>query len=321
MARPLTSLVGSFPLDPTRDNIARALRDQERLGVDIPVVPQLQDFITAYAEPLKRAGVVHEEGGGLRLATRGLEWVGPLPPWEARVVAEQGYTGKLRLPVTGPYTLASSIALEGRPGNLLYSVLRDHSLTSRMVDYVAEVVRETVRLLRPRMLCIDEPVLSVIVGSRRILLGYTIEELREGLEKVLEEARGVELRCIHVCSRLPPLLKKILLPIENLEVLDHEHHDNPENRAYYTRQELEEHGKKLAYGVVSSKSTHVETVDEVRELLTDALQRYGDLVAIVKPDCGFRGLKGALGGREYEEIVLPKVKTLVEAVKYSTKPP
>lgn len=308
-----TTLVGSFPLEPTPENHERALRDQVELGIDYPVLPQLRDFIDMYLEPLASQRVLEKTRLGYKLS--GSPWeaepeVPPEYPPLADLAREMG--APYRLAVTGPFTLASSIAVPGgRPGDMFSSILGDREAFNRFLGYVEALARKLAAELRPAMVCLDEPMLSVIVGSRRILFGLTAREIGETLDRVLAAFTGAKWRGVHVCSRLPTLLKEPLLGLRNADFLDHEHSDIPANRGYYTRQELLAAGKALGYGIVSSKKPRVETFEEAYRLAEDAATRYGEALRFLKPDCGFRGLAGARGGREYEEIVLPKLKTLV----------
>lgn len=291
----------------------RALEDQAELGVTYPVLPQLRDFVLMYIEPLIAKGVVSVEPTGYVLRGDPLS-VEPETPEDlvaaADLAADLGL--RYRVPFTGPFTIASRVALpKGRPGDVISSVLSSREALEPLLEYVREMAREVYSSIRGHVYCVDEPVLSVIVGSRSVMFGYSLEELAKALDSVLERFRA-PLRGVHVCARLPPLLKKILLNLRNANFLDHEHSDVPGNRAYYTREELARSEKSLGFGVVSSKNPKVERKEDVEQLAREALERYGDRLAFLKPDCGFGGLKGYLKGREYEEVVLKKIKVMVE---------
>uniref|UniRef100_A0A7J3X5W8 Cobalamin-independent methionine synthase MetE C-terminal/archaeal domain-containing protein n=1 Tax=Thermofilum pendens TaxID=2269 RepID=A0A7J3X5W8_THEPE len=308
-----TTLVGSFPLSPGRESIERALEDQAELGVTHPVLPQLRNFVLMYIEPLLKKGVVVAEGPGyvLRGDPAAVE---PEPPEDlveaADIAADMGL--RYRVAFTGPFTIASELALpRGRPGDLMSSALSSPEHLEAVVEYTREMAREVYSSVKGFVYCVDEPVLSVVAGSRRMLFNLTADSVREVLDSVLGRFRA-PYRGVHVCARLPPLLKEVLLNLRNANFLDHEHSDIPENRAYYTREELRMAEKHLAYGVVSSKSPRVESEEEVASLARDAYERYGDRLLFLKPDCGFGGLRGYLSGREYEDIVLKKLAVLVK---------
>ncbi|MEM0335397.1 MAG: hypothetical protein QXT33_03180 [Thermofilum sp.] len=308
-----TTLVGSFPLEPKRENLARALEDQAELGVTYPVLPQLRDFVLMYVEPLVAKGVLSLEHTGYVLRGDPLS-VEPEVPEDlveaADIAADLGL--RYRVPFTGPFTIASRIALPGgKPGDIMSSVLSSREALEPLLEYVRGMAREVYSSLRGYIYCVDEPVLSVIVGSRSVLFGYSPGELAETLDSVLEQLKA-PMKGVHVCARLPPLLKRMLLSLRYANFLDHEHSDVPENRAYYTRDELAGSGKALGFGVVSSKNPRVERREDVEKLAREAVERYGERLAFLKPDCGFGGLRGYLKGREYEEVVLRKIRVLVE---------
>lgn len=281
------------------------------------MLPQLRDFVGMFLDPLVEQGVL-ERGPRGYIAVGGFGEAEPVVPPEYLVARDAAREAGVpyRAALTGPFTLASSIAAPGgRPGDMFSSILGDRELFGGLVGYVAGLARAVAREVGPALVCFDEPVLSVIVGARRVLFGFTPGEIRAALDRVLGAAGGVWMRGVHVCSRLPTLLRGVLLGLSNAEFLDHEHSDIPENRGFYSRGDLEGAGKFLGYGVVSSRRPVVEGVEEVYALAAEAAERYGDRLLFLKPDCGFRGLAGARGGREYEEIVLPKLRVLVEAAR------
>ncbi len=311
-----TTLVGSFPLEYSESNIRRALEDQVDLGVTFPVLPQLRDFVYMYVEPMISEGVVVQEGLGFRLKGD-IEEVEPEPPEDILVAADiaRELGVRFRVPVTGAFTIASKISLaSGRVGDMSTSLLVNASTREGVVAYVKRLARKLHREVRGDVYCVDEPVLSVIVGSRSIMYGIKPEEVSSALDSILAELGGTY-RGVHVCGKLPPLLKGILLKLQNANFLDHEHSDFPANRAYYTREELANSNKKLAYGIVSPVKPSVEREEEVLALAKDAVDRYGDTLLFFKPDCGFGGLRGFLKGREYEEIVLKKIRVLVSVAE------
>jgi len=313
----LTTLVGSFPLDATLENFERALVDQVEVGIDIPVLPQLRDFVEMYIDPLLESGSVVKE-------RRGFVLKGSISRYETKIPHEILYTAdkasemgvEYRLAFTGPFTIASKIAVTvSRSGDFFNSILKERRLFEELLVYVEDMADEIRRNVKPKIVCVDEPILSVIVGSRKILFDYSIEYIREVLDRILSKFSGAEYRGVHICSRLPPLLKEILLNLENANFLDHEHHDVVANRRYYTREELLNNSKKLAYGIISSKKPEIEDYEEAMKLAQDALQNYKETLIFLKPDCGFGGLKNYLQGKEYKEIVIPKLKILTRVAQ------
>lgn len=317
MAGILTTLVGSFPLEPVKENFRKAFHDQVEIGIDYPVLPQLRDFVEMYLEPLVEQGVLTRNERGFTLSGS-FDDAEPVVPWEYPLVVDVAKEMGVpyRLALTGPFTVASNIALIGkRPGDMFGSVLSDKEKFEELLQFMQRLAHTLSREVKPSMVCVDEPILSVIVGAKRILFGYTVGYIRESLDSVLAGFSGSELVGVHVCARLPTLLKDILLNLRYANFLDHEHHDVSENIDFYTREDLIASRKVLGFGVVSSKRPLVESFDEAFSLAKRARERYGDRLWFVKPDCGFRGLYGVRGGKEYEEIVLPKLRILVSVAE------
>jgi methionine synthase II (cobalamin-independent) len=115
---------------------------------------------------------------------------------------------------------------------------------------------------------------------------------------------------IHVCGRVTPMLKSVLLAT-NVDIVDHEFAQSPKNHEAYTRKELEAASKLLAYGCISSVNQRVETVEEITEALKNAEKLFGPRI-IVKPDCGFGGLSGI---PDAYPITLTKLRNMVMAAQ------
>jgi 5-methyltetrahydropteroyltriglutamate--homocysteine methyltransferase len=311
-----TTLVGSFPLDYNRENIKRALIDQYEVGITFPVLPQLRDFVYMYVEPLVNKGVLSYEHLGYEVRGDILS-VEPEPPedivYAVDIAEDLGI--KYRLAFTGPFTIASRLTPKGgKLGDIKSSLLAHEDLFSEFFDYLVEMARQVSKVSHPHVVCVDEPVLSVIVGAKSIMFGLEPNKITQVLDRLLGQFKS-PLRGVHVCSRLPPLLKNIILPLRNANFLDHEHSDIPENRKYYSREELNSASKALGYGIISSRNTRVEEEQDVMALAKEALDTYGAQLVFLKPDCGFGGMRGFLKGKEYEEIVLRKLKILVNVAK------
>ena len=306
-----TTHVGSFPLPYSLENVERAFLDMLELEIDAPPAPQLRDFISMYLDPLVEAGALASRGARYELldASAIYSAIPALPEEMSRVARLAGERRPkfLRAPLTGPFTLASYIVVEGREGTR-----RRDLVLGPLADYVARIAGELSRLGYD-MVCLDEPFLSTMVGARKILFGYSEEDLGGVVERVCERAGG--LCAIHVCGRISKLLAKILLECEGLKVLDHEFKDSPENLGVYSEEELESADKHVALGCVSSKSPTVESLEEVVELVRAGIDRFGTRLMFLKPDCGFRGLSGLFSDPEDAYRVSLKKLEIVAKVR------
>ncbi len=317
-----TSHVGSFPLPHSLENIERILLDLASIGLDIAPYPQMRSFIEIYLDPLVEIGILEKRGD---LFISSLEALNisrvpepSVPEAEAtiRLVKERnlGFSS-LRAPVTGPFTLASRVYL-GDPslGLSATALARPEIVRSFFVPYVARFV-EYLSRLGYSVVFVDEPVLGVVVGRRRILFGYREEDIVEILDKVLSFATGRE-RGIHVCGAISPKLFEVLCRVPSVRYLNFEFHDTPQNLNTASRELLEQYDKVLAPGVASSRKPTIESVDEVKSLLKKVMQIAGDRIDLVSADCGFAGLRGALPSEEEcYRVAIEKLRRVVEAVK------
>ncbi|RLE94524.1 MAG: hypothetical protein DRN04_03000 [Thermoprotei archaeon] len=311
-----TTYVGSFPLDYSEENIVRILKDIEQIPIDYPCYPQLVDFIKQFLEPLasENIGIEYKEdkffmAGELKtldkpIATKALE------------ITVNYFKGKaavegVRACVTGPFTLASQIIVPGKKRGLGFenTVLTKPETVGKLAEIVANICKYYAEL-GAAWINIDEPVLSVIVGRRKILYGYTEDQIVEILNKVISKVQN-KITGIHVCGAISPLLRDILLKTE-FKILDHEFKGTPSNIDIFERRVIEKYDKKLSFGCVSSKDINIEKIDEVLNLLEKAFEKIGlENIEFIKPDCGFRGLRTACASpEEAYKIALEKLRVL-----------
>jgi 5-methyltetrahydropteroyltriglutamate--homocysteine methyltransferase len=292
----------------------------------VPPYPQLRSFVDIYLEPLVERGILIKRGEmyyvkSLDILER-LKNVEPSVPEAVhtiRIVRSKGYTFKgLRAPVTGAFTLASRINIDPeKPPTVDNSLVARKELIDLLIGYVRRYL-EYMSKLGYTILFIDEPFLGVIVGRRRIILGYREDDILDYIAKVYGGLPGEH--GIHVCGRISPRLFDILSRADNLHILNFEFHDNPDNIGSINARLLEEYDKKLAPGVASSKKPVVESVDEIAGLLRKIGNAARWRIDLASADCGFGGLAVESGDpEEAYRIGLEKLRNIVEAVKIIKK--
>jgi 5-methyltetrahydropteroyltriglutamate--homocysteine methyltransferase len=318
-----TSHVGSFPLPYSDGNVARVFHDLIAIGMDYPPYPQLRDFISIFLNQLVEIGFISESNGIFSLSKPlADDYIPHLPKpriSEAELTAEIVRVEKpslkgVRGEVTGPFTLASQIHLVHGKSDIFSSLLSRKSFVLQyMVDFVRQYVEYFHNELKFNFIVVDEPILSVIVGSKRILFGYTAEDIINALNTVLS---GVDFAGIHVCGLIPPLLKEILLNTRYVKVLDHEFKDTPRNIEAYRLDELDRYDKFIAFGCVSSKNPNIESEDDIVKMINVGVERFGDRLIMVKPDCGFRAFIGYFNNPEDAyRVSFEKLKRMINAAK------
>jgi len=182
-----------------------------------------------------------------------------------------------------------------------------------MVNLVRRYVEYLHNELGFKFIVVDEPILSVIVGSNKILFGYTVEDIINVFDTVLS---GIGFAGVHVCGLIPPILKDVLLNTRYVKILDHEFKDIPRNIEVYSFNELERYDKFISFGCVSSKNPSIEFENDISKLITSGIERFGNRLIMVKPDCGFRGLLGYFKNPEDAyRVSIEKLKRIVNVAK------
>ncbi|MBS7605144.1 MAG: hypothetical protein QXR84_03270 [Candidatus Bathyarchaeia archaeon] len=307
-----TSTIGSFPLIDTEDNRKRCLEDLIALGIDYPAYPQLTDMGRQFLDELasQDSGIIPYRGE-YKIAGREIS-VDVKPPglepflWTINYIERRGLKIKIKAPVTGPFTLASYIIIDD-DGSMFNRAIANIAF----VEQIAQIVSNMCSLIsrKAEMISIDEPILSVIVGSR-VMFRYGEGEIKRILNTIREKCGDV-LAGIHVCGRISPKLASILLETD-LDFLSHEFHDTPDNIRVYSPESIRKSGKILSIGCLSSRYPVVESVDEILSVARK-FKEYGERL-IFTPDCGFRNLI-INGSREKGyEVALGKLRNMVLAV-------
>lgn len=323
-----TSHVGSFPLDYSRENVLRIARDLYRIGIDAPPYPQMRSFIDIYLDPLVKIGVLTKKNTGFFINTSVEELAEIKPPRpripEAEDLVEYVREKKvffkwLRAPVTGVFTLASRIYVGDSIGIENSLLPKLHVVKDFFIEYARSFIKYLTSL-GYNIVFIDEPVLGVIVGGKRILYGLTEDEVID----IIDEVLGVWSRetGIHVCGRISRKLFGILVKTNRLKFLNFEFHDNPKNIESIDKSLLEKHDKLIAPGIASAKKPVVEDTRELLSILTRVYEASRGRIDMVSADCGFAGLRNTLSSQEEEyRVSINKLKNIVMAVKLFEKKP
>ena len=315
--RVYTTHVGSFPLEYSINNIKRIITDLHNINIDFMGYPQLRDFISMYLEPLIREGLIKETKGGylcddinnLLKAEISETYTVNEAIFLKEMTKEYKFTG-IKGSITGPFTLSSRV-YAGKVSMFSALTANKNIVRNVFIPLVKAYIRGLEKL-NYDMVIIDEPILSVIVG-KRILYKYTSNEIISYLNELIE---GIKIKYvgIHVCGKLSKTLVNILLNT-NFKILDHEFKCTPQNYEVYSYEMLEENDKYIGVGVVSSKDIKVESVKEIKEEINKALSKFKNRLLLVKPDCGFAGLRIIGQEEKCYKIALAKLNNIEKALK------
>ncbi|MFW9973463.1 MAG: hypothetical protein ACFFDF_24980 [Candidatus Odinarchaeota archaeon] len=328
-----TTLVGSWPLSNTYNNMVKIFTDLIQIGVDFPCYPQLLSMTSQFLSPLSKLIPQLEEVGEKFYLFEEFEI--PTEP----VALEYGkfminFFNKhpelkkciqgTKACLTGPFTLSLETILRDSLAKGLKPIIFEEPraiMLDWIVDKFAEIVKQIATAysnMEIEIISCDEPVLGLLVGKK--ILYHSEEFIIETINKVISGIKG--LSSIHVCGRISPNLRDILLKT-NVKILDHEFSTNEENFKVFEKKHFQDTDKFLALGTVESKivpsqnkklDDYVENIDFLKRYISRGINQYGKENLIIKPDCGFYPLR-IFGERDGYEIAIKKVMNMVLALK------
>ncbi|MFX1466150.1 MAG: hypothetical protein ACFFA5_06745 [Promethearchaeota archaeon] len=321
-----TTIVDSFPLDKTQTNMTQILNDQISLGIDFPIVPQLEDMSLMFLEPLAEQNCGIEIKNGITHVIGDL--IPPLEPfvlpeliWTKNYIENAGFNAKIdgiKVYVTGPFTLAYFIKISDIPALLMPDI----------VDKLAHIIKKIVYDIDKEgvaIVTIYEHILNFAIAQFAIEEDFALKCLDtvfKGISKAIPS--------LHVCEDIFSVAK-FLLQLDNVAYLDHDFASSPENLKAYTKQDLERYDKMIGYGCLTttldpllledirkgniSWQAAVETEKEVKTRIMKVIDRYGVENIVINPDCAFGNLKFAISSEIAYNITLAKLKNMMGAVK------
>ncbi|PSQ34884.1 methionine synthase [Halobacteriales archaeon SW_12_69_24] len=310
----MTTVVGSYP-KPTWLNRTTDLADDEDHDFDDgDLAEALDDAARLITNEHVRAGLDVAVDGEMRrnemveyFAHRidGYEFNGPVKVWghnyfdKPSVVEELAYdepwlveefaftTGAasrpVKVPITGPYTLAS------------WSFNEHYDSEAEVAYDLADLVNEEItRLVEAgaRYIQIDEPALATTPDDHAIV-GECLEQIADG---VPDEVR----LGLHVCygeySRIYPEILDVPVHEYDLELANGDY----DQLEVFTEPEFT---KDLALGVVDVHTAEVETVEEIKQNITKGFEVVPPERLTVSPDCGMKLLPREVAYRKMENMV------------------
>lgn len=328
-----TTIVGSWPLSNKPENMVKIFSDLIELGIDFPCYPQLISMISQFLSPLaKLVDQIEEKNGKFYLSNDFKIPKNPIALEYGKFITEYFNERRSLLEkikgtkacLTGPLTLASEIILKGEVAQGIKPRVFSEP-RAIMVDWIVEKIAEVMKQVGKAyndmgidIISMDEPLLGVLVGRKPIF--HSEEFIVEILNKSISEITN--LSSIHVCGRISPKLRDILLQTD-VKILDHEFTTNEKNFEIFQKEHFEDTDKFLALGTVKSMfgpqngygiNDYVEKIDFLEKYLKKAINQYGKENLIIKPDCGFLPLKDTFGENNGYKISISKVRNMVKAL-------
>jgi len=330
-----TTVVGSFPLSNTEENMIRAFDDEVNMGIDYPCYPQLVDMNAQFLDPLSElipSLVKKEEEFYLSQDFKIPDTPVALEYGQFIIdfLKERPYLRDLikgtKACLTGPFTLASEIILTDQLAKgITPKIFKEPRavMVSWLVDKIADIMKQIGKAYNDMnidIISMDEPMLGLLVG-RKIWFheeDFLIETLNKAISGISRYSS------IHVCGRVSPKLRDILLQTE-VKILDHEFRANDVNFKVFEKAHFEHTDKLLGMGTLltnvvnqgsESVEDYVEDLEFLKKFIEKGIKQFGKENLVIKPDCGFGGLKGTFEEEMFAyEIAIRKLNNMVLALK------
>jgi 5-methyltetrahydropteroyltriglutamate--homocysteine methyltransferase len=314
----LTTVVGSYP-KPKWLNRAKELHEDDDRDFDEENLQEaLDDAARLITHEHERSGLDVVCDGEMRrnemveyFADRidGYEFNGPVKVWghnyfdKPSVADEVAYdepwlvdefeftagatTRPVKVPITGPYTLAS------------WSFNEHYDSEAELAYELAGLVNEEIERLVDagcRYIQIDEPALATTPDDHAIV-GECLEHIADGIPEHVRLG-------LHVCygdySRIYPEILDMPVHEYDLELANGDY----EQLDVFTADEFT---KDLALGVVDVHTTDVESVEEIKENIKKGFEIVPPKRLTVSPDCGVKLLP--------REVAYQKMENMVQAAR------
>jgi len=251
-------------------SIKKAIDDQLSAGIDILSDGQVRgDMVEIFVNNMYGFE-------GRRVVSK-VEFVKPITlkdiKYSSKYISEKDPKKGIKGIITGPSTLASSLRVENyytdnKDENLIYDL-------ARALNKEALSIQSSVKMIQ-----IDEPILSTGMYDLTIAK-KAVDILTNGVTVPIS---------MHVCGNVVKIFEE--LNNFNVDILDHEFASCKSNLEL-----LNTIKKKVGFGCINTKIKSVDTVDEVKELILEGIEIYGNNdnkcgnvneSIIIDPDCGMR---------------------------------
>ena len=255
-----TTVVGSLPLENSKENMIKGFEDIINVGIDYPCYPQLESMISSFLNPLSELIDPLEKEGNHYYLSDDFKVLGKLFALEYGEFITDFFKERPHLKekikgtkacLTGPFTLASEIILRGEIAKGIKPKFFNEPraiILESIVDKLAEIMKRIGKAYNDmgiNIISMDEPMLSLIIGKKSFF--HSEDYFIKTLNKALSDIEG--LSSIHVCGRISPMLRDILLRT-NVKILDHEFRTNETNFKIYNKEHFKNTDKSRELGSI-----------------------------------------------------------------------
>ena len=282
----LTTVIGSYPLSYDKlgkDAIVKSVKDQLDAGIQLVSDGQTRyDMVEYFARAIE--GYAYDTKSHIN---------GKIGKGNPEIFLEDLEIAKAMTPhikgiVTGPVTLVFSSSIKG-----YYTGYRDEKVYLDTAEALLDIARALERN-GAEWIQIDEPFLSV--GAPMGIAQKAVESIATNLNVPVS---------LHVCGRVSQIFEE-LLQWEGIKMLSHAFMGD-DNMEILSSKEFRASDKMLGFGCIDTKSSKIEEVEDIENLIKIALENIPKDRIAVHPDCGLRLLP--------REIAFEKMKRLVTAAE------
>jgi 5-methyltetrahydropteroyltriglutamate--homocysteine methyltransferase len=303
------------------DRVVSGFIDKAKAGIDVPNYPQYRDMTQMFIDMIE--GLSKVNGGYIETGTLAVKSRKSLMP-EAQVVKNQsqriyetlGQPFKLRMCITGPYTISSIFAY------------KDKNTFTRLGNVLAQIVDANIfsnKYGSVKLVSVDDPVFGFIDDPLLDRGSEGRENLLKAWETIMQKikAKGVQ-TCLHLHNTSDELFWQI----KSMKVIE-SHVNDPFYQAKRTKEQLEANDKflkasititdfdqlirnqifntskqKMTEAVVNEQIAevwknlnanktdplaYIESVETMKHRLKDSIERFGaNRIAYTGPECGMR---------------------------------
>jgi len=303
------------------NKVVSGFTDKATAGIEVPNYPQYRDMTQMFIDMID--GLTKVNGGYVETGTLTLKAHGGLIP-ETQAIQNRsheiheklGHSFKLRMCITGPYTITSTFAY------------RDKNTFTRLGNILAQIADANIfnnKHGKVQLVSVDDPVFGFIDDP---LLDHGSES-RENLLKAWETImQKIQAKGSRTCLHLHNTRDELFWEIKSLNIIE-SHVNDPFYQTKRTKQQLDATGKhlkasiavtdfdqlirnhivatstqKLSESTVNEKiadvwknlnakkidpAAFIENVDLMKQRLKTAIERFGEnRISYAGPECGMR---------------------------------
>lgn len=227
------------------EKVAEGFMDKLKIGVDVPNYPQFRDMNKMFLEniagleKIKGSGYVETGSLSIKPEKAQISEVAAIKNRAGEISEKTGEPLRVKVCVTGPYTLASLFAY------------KDSGTFSRLGEIVSQIVENNIfdgKHGGVRLVAIDEPTFGLLDDPLLDFGGDGRETLRKAWESICRRAGA---KGVQTCMHLHNTADELFWDVESLNIVE-SHVGDPLYHSDRTKEQLELKDKTLKASITIS---------------------------------------------------------------------